>query len=142
MVPLLEKLAAWLNFDLEGLSWADQRRPLLELSGILFGIPWLVIVLVWSVSIFDLDLIVESWPIAVLMFILALLLSQFSYFQVARNEIGGYNYTASDLSGIVFSSAIFWFGPVAVWVQGNSLPPGWRPLPSVPPAPRPPPMTL
>ncbi len=51
------------------------------------------------------------------MFFLAAILSQYSFFQVARNKFGGFNYTNSNLAGIVWTSALFLFGPIGVWVQ-------------------------
>jgi serine phosphatase RsbU (regulator of sigma subunit) len=117
MEGLLRRLANVLRIDLDALAGMDQARMLIELSGILFGLPWMGLGLGWLIARTDLALAVDHWATLVLILILAIILTQFAFFQVARSSSGSYNYTSSTLTGVVSVSAIFLYGPTGVWVH-------------------------
>jgi serine phosphatase RsbU (regulator of sigma subunit) len=117
MEDLLSRLARALRIELDGLAGMDQARVLVELSGILYGLPWMAVGLGWLVARTDLALVREQWAALVLILALAIVLGQFTFFQVARNRSGSYNYTSSTFTGVISVSAIFLFGPTGVWVH-------------------------
>ncbi len=57
MEKLLRNIAGFIRIDLNELAEPDQRRVLVELSGILYILPWLFIAVVWLAAITDLETI-------------------------------------------------------------------------------------
>jgi serine phosphatase RsbU (regulator of sigma subunit) len=117
MEGLLRRLAQTLRIDLAGLAGMDQTRVVVELSGILYSLPWLAVGLGWLIARTDLALAIDHWATLALFLVLAIILGQISFFQVSRNQSGNYNYTSSTLTGVVSVSAIFLYGPTGVWVH-------------------------
>ncbi len=117
MEDLLSRLARALRIELDGLAGMDQARVRVELSGVLYGLPWMAVGLGWLVARTDLALVREQWAALVLILALAIILGQFTFFQVARNRSGSYNYTSSTFTGVISVSAIFLYGPTGVWVH-------------------------
>ena len=117
MEGFFRNLARALRIDLDVLAEADQARVVIEISGVLYGVPWMVWGLGWLITRTDLALVAGNWAVLALILVLAIILGQFTFFQVARNSSGSYNYTSSTLTGVVSVSAIFLYGPTGVWVH-------------------------
>ena len=114
MARLLTRLAHRLWVDFDKLPPADRSRLLMNLSGALFSLPWLVIGLVWLGFKIDFEILLTNW--ALLLFILgfSLVIERLPFLHFIN--LGGENYgsNSSDLSDIVLISGYFIFGPTAV----------------------------
>ncbi len=102
----------WVDFDM--LPAADRSRLLVNLSGALFSLPWLVIGFAWLGIQIDLHILITNWALLLFILVLSLVIERLPILQFIN--MGGENYgsNSSDLSDIVLISGYFIFGPAAV----------------------------
>jgi len=116
MIQILTSLARRLWPDFDTLADPDRSQLLLEISGIIFSTPWIVVSLVWLIYLTDVQLIQTQWSLMLVFFVTSILLSRFPFFQIANMGGGKPGYSSSNLSDISLISSYFIFGPTAVWL--------------------------
>ena len=116
MKSFLTNIALRIWPDFESLPEPDRIALLRELFGTLYGLPFVVIALVWLIAATDLALLREQWPVLLLMLGLSMLAGRLSFFQITVSRDGSYDYNGSSLEIVIVMSAMLLFGPTAVWV--------------------------
>ena len=116
MKSFLSHIAVGIWPDFESLAEPDRLALLRELSGILFGLPFLLLTVVWLVAATDPALLREQWPILLLLLGLSILAGRLSFYQITVGPDGSYNYNGSSLEIVIVVSGMLLFGPTAVWV--------------------------
>ncbi len=116
MSSFLSNIATRIWPDFESLAGPDRLALLRELFGILFGLPFLLLAVVWLAAATDLALLRQQWPILLLMLGLSILAGRFSFYQITVGPDGSYNYNGSSLEIVIVMSGMLLFGPTAVWV--------------------------
>ena len=116
MLQVLTSIANRLWPDFDTFANPDRSQLLLNLSGTIFSLPWIIGALVWLVYLTDVDLIRDQWLLLLLFLGLSISLSRFSFFQVSMMGGDKTSYNSSHLADITLVSSIFIFGPTAVWL--------------------------
>ena len=116
MKSFLSNIAQKIWPDFETLTEVDRSSLLRELFGTLYGLPFVVIALVWLIAETDLNVLREQWLVLLLILGLSVLASRFSYFQITVGQDGNYDYNGSSLEIVIVMSAMLLFGPTAVWI--------------------------
>ena len=112
----LDSLARYLQSDYDSLPETTQNQFLVELTGIIVSIPLVFVGLIWLISLSDWSLLRDEWPAFLFFLIIAILLGRLSFFQILGDIAGDFDYNTSNLADVVTTSAIFIFGPTAVWL--------------------------
>jgi hypothetical protein len=117
MKTLLTSLARRIWLDFNTLAELDRAQLLYDLYGIFFGMPWVMIASIWLLLVTDLSVLRDQWLFLCLFLTLSIAFSRVSFFQFTK--LGGekYSYNSIDLSDITLISAIFIFGPIAIWLR-------------------------
>jgi serine phosphatase RsbU (regulator of sigma subunit) len=108
-------LAKRLRPDFDDLPKSDRNQLLLELSGVIFYIPWLVLGFAWLFNLTDPKIINNNWSFMVLIVILSMTLNLLPFFMVITTS-GDSSSNSSNLTDIILISAIFILGPTGVWL--------------------------
>ena len=117
MIRVLSSIARRLWPDFDALADPDRSQLLLELSGIIFSTPWVIVSFVWLVYLTDVQLIRAQWSSMLLFLAISILLSRFPFFQIANMGGDKPGYSSSNLADIALISSYFIFGPTAVWLH-------------------------
>ena len=116
MKSLLANIAQKIWPDFQSMAELDRLALLRELLGILFGLPFVIIAVVWLAAQTDLALLRQQWPVLLLLLGLSVLAGRLSFFQISVGSDGSYSYNGSSLEIIIVFSGMFLLGPTAVWV--------------------------
>jgi serine phosphatase RsbU (regulator of sigma subunit) len=116
MKSFLSNIAQKIWPAFQSLAEIDRLALMRELFGILFGLPFVIITIVWLFAATDLALLREQWPVLLLLLSLSVLAGRLSFFQISVGPDGSYSYNGSSLEIIIVFSGMFLFGPTAVWV--------------------------
>ncbi len=116
MKNFLSNIARRIWSDFDSLAEPDRLGLLRELFGILLGLPFLVIAIIWLVAATDLALLRAQWPLLLLLLGLSVLSGRLAFFQISVGPDGSYSYNGSSLEIVLVFSGMFLFGPTAVWV--------------------------
>lgn len=116
MTQILISIAKQLWPDFDILPDPDRSQLLLEISGIIFSTPLVVVSLVWLIYLTDVRLIQAQWSSMLVFLVISILVSRFPFFQIANMGGGKPGYSSSNLAVIPLISSYFIFGPTAVWL--------------------------
>lgn len=116
MTQVLTSIARRLWPDFDTFADPDRSQLLLEISGIIFSTPWIVVSLVWLMYLTDLGLIQNQWSSMLVFLAISIMVSRFPFFQIANMGGGKPGYSSSNLAVIPLISSYFIFGPTAVWL--------------------------
>ncbi len=116
MKGFLENIARkmWPAFD--KLAELDRLPLLRELFGTLYGLPFVVLALVWLIAATNTSVLQEQWTVLLQILGLSVLAGRLSFFQITVRRDGGYDYNGSSLEIVIVMSAMLLFGPTAVWI--------------------------
>lgn len=97
---------------------SEQRRlvGVGDVITFLYTLPLAVAGLVWLIGTTDGELLRQELPVLGLIFALIILFSRVSYFIIIEIRTDRYGSTDGSLASMVFWSAIFLFGPTALWL--------------------------
>ena len=116
MIRVLTSIANRLWPDFDTLADPDRSQLLLEISGIIFSMPWVVVSLVWLMCLTDMGQIRTQWLSMLVFLVISISLSRFPFFQIANMGGEKPGYSSSNLSDISLITSYFIFGPTAVWL--------------------------
>ncbi|MHC4707242.1 MAG: hypothetical protein ACYS8I_09175, partial [Planctomycetota bacterium] len=98
MTRVLTSIAKRLWPDFDTLADPDRSRLLLEISGIIFSTPWVVVSLVWLMYLTDVRLIQTQWSSMLVFLIISIALSRFPFFQIVNMGGDKPGYSGSNLA--------------------------------------------
>lgn len=107
------------RFFWPGLETMSEHRRLVgvgDVFSLLYAFPLALGGLIWLIRLTDLDIFFFQYPVIVIIFGLMAVFSQISYFIIVEIRTDRYGSTDSSLASVVLWSAIFLFGPTAIWL--------------------------
>ena len=112
---LLKTLARrlWPDFDL--LKIQERFQLIIELSGVLFNLPWLILGISWLLAVTDPSVLYTYRYLSVGILFFSLILNRMPFFVLTSMGGEQTNYNGSNLTDIVLLCGIFILGPVAIW---------------------------
>jgi len=116
MKSFLSNIAQKIWPDFDTLAEADRNSLLRELFGMLYGLPFVFVALIWLIVGTDLNVLREQWLVLLLLLGLSVLAGRLSFFQITISPNGNYDYNGSSLEIVIVISAMLLFGPTAVWI--------------------------
>ena len=116
MVQFLAAIGRNLWPDLDQLTDPDRLALLRELLGVLFGLPFVLLAAGWLWMSTNWLLVQQQWPILLLLLFLSFIAGRITFFQISISRSGKYDYNGSSLEIVIVFSAMFIFGPTAVWI--------------------------
>jgi serine phosphatase RsbU (regulator of sigma subunit) len=117
MYTFLVNLAKRINPDIQKASPQQQVGSAADVLTALYSLPFWAAGVVWLVLATDLAILRQNAPILVAIGILMYLVSQVSFYLVTEIRAGGYANSDGTLEGVVLWSAVFIFGPTALWLD-------------------------
>ena len=102
----------WPDFDMQ--PAADRARLYMNISGVLFSLPWLVVGLVWLVIQIDPIVLRSNWAFMLFLLGFSLVIERLPFYYFIKMGGEHYGSNSSDLCDIVLVSGYFIFGPTAV----------------------------
>jgi hypothetical protein len=123
-------LARRLRPDLDAFSPAERLSRVTDILGVLVAAPLFLIGVIWLASTTDLTMIARQWLILLVIGVAMYIFNQLSFFAITNLGQGGgtYGNVQTTPVNMVKWSAIFIFGPTALWLDilVNLFSPSWR----------------
>ncbi len=116
MNDLLYRIALKIRPDLESLSGQRRIGGVADVITLLYTLPLALAGIAWLVAVSDLQVLRQSFGPLLLMGVLVFLFNRLSFFLITEIRSGGYANTQGAMDGVVVWSAIFIFGPTALWL--------------------------
>ena len=112
----IQKQALKLRPDLENLSGIQLTGELLNVYIVMLNLPLLVIGIAWLVIETNLSVIQTGWQLLLVLFAITVVFSRFRFELQLELRPGVYMTSGGTLRFIVVYSAVFIFGPTAIWL--------------------------
>jgi serine phosphatase RsbU (regulator of sigma subunit) len=103
-----------------GLETMSEQRRLVGIGDVfsfLYAFPFALVGLVWLAQVTDRDVFITQYPVLFIIFGLMALFSQVSYFIIVEIRTDRYGSSDGSLSSMILWSAVFLFGPTALWLN-------------------------
>lgn len=117
MEALLLSIARLLEPDIESGSITERKSAALNVFGVLYATPLVILGIAWLITATDLALYYARWPIMLLILALLILLDHLSFFVQMEWRKGRFADWKESLATVVVWSTVLVFGPSVLWVS-------------------------